>query len=93
MRARDLAPDLEGLRRRTHVYHNLGIAEGASYPRLREEREQASDEGWVGAAGLSLSDLGATHDVAVLDVDGDGRDDLFLARLAGASLWLQVARD
>ena len=89
----DLDPEIPTYDRRTHVYHNLGIAEGASHPRLREEREQASDEGWVGAAGLSLSDLGATHDVAVLDVDGDGRDDLFLARLAGASLWLQAARD
>lgn len=86
----DVDPEIPTYDRRAHVYHNLGVSEGASFPRLLEEREAPNDEGWVGAAGLSLSDLAATHDAAVLDVDGDGRMDLFLARKAGASLWLQA---
>ena len=87
----DVDPELPSYDRRTHVYHNRGGTRGGDVV-LREEREKAEDDGWVGVVGLTADDLGATHDAAVFDLDGDGNLDLLLARLTGLDVWLQVAQ-
>ncbi|MEM7311081.1 MAG: VCBS repeat-containing protein [Planctomycetota bacterium] len=86
----DVDPEIPTYDRRTHIYHNRGGTEGGTDIVLREEREKAADEGWIGAVGLSAADLQATHDAAVFDLNGDGKLDLILSRLAGLEVWLQV---
>jgi len=86
----DMDPEYPSTDRRTHLYHNRGGTKGTADVVLREEREKAEDGGWVGAVGLTAEDLGATHDAAVFDLDGDGKLDLILARLAGLDVWLQT---
>jgi hypothetical protein len=86
----DMDPELPSTDRRAHLYHNRGGTPGGDDVVLREEREKAADDGWVGAFGLTAADLGATHDAAVLDLDGDGKLDLVLSRVSGLDVWLQV---
>lgn len=86
----DVDPELPSYDRRTHLYHNRGGTRGGDDIVLREEREKAEEGGWVGVVGLTADDLGATHDAAVFDLDGDGKLDLVLARVAGLDLWLQA---
>jgi len=82
----DVDPQVSGFNRRLHIYHNRGNAvTGAAI--LREERENATTSGWVGLVGLHESDMKGTHDIAVLDIDGDGLDDLVISRNAGTSVW------
>ncbi|MEM7308872.1 MAG: VCBS repeat-containing protein [Planctomycetota bacterium] len=77
--------------RRLHLYHNLGGTPGDAIV-LREERETGF-EPWLGAAGMLQDDLRRTFDVAALDVDGDGWDDLILGRTAGTSVWRNATGD
>ena len=63
-----------------------GGAPGAALE-LVEEREQIGPGGWVGAVGLTESDLIGTHDAALFDLDGDGDRDLVLGRCFGTSVW------
>jgi hypothetical protein len=86
----DVDPEDPSYDRRTHLYHNRGGTKGGDDVVLREEREKAADDGWVGAVGLTAADLAATHDAAILDLDGDGKLDLILARLGGLDVWLQA---
>ena len=85
----DVDPQLEGYNRRLHIYHNRGI-DGSNQAELREERESADDDDWIGVVGPSEADLMATHDVAVFDVDGDGLEDLVISRQSGTLVWLRV---
>jgi hypothetical protein len=71
---------------RLHVYHNLGGAPGA-YVMLREERQSSAASSWIGAEGLHDADLLRTYDMAALDIDGDGFDELVLGRVDGTSVW------
>ena len=73
----DIDPQIESYNRRTHIYHNLGGTVGGDVD-LREERASTSDEHWVGAYGIDVEDLETCHDVAVFDVDLDGRTDVLL---------------
>ena len=73
----DIDPQIETYTRRTHVYHNLGGTIGGDVD-FREERASTSDDDWIGAPGLTLADMQTNHDVAVFDVDNDGRQDLLL---------------
>ena len=75
-----------GYIRRIHVYHNPGGAVGAEII-LREERQHSGSGAWLGAVGLHDGDLGAGHDVAAFDVDGDGDKDLILGRKDGTFAW------
>ena len=75
-----------GYVRRIHIYHNPGGAVGEEIL-LREEREHGGSSSWLGAVGLYEDDLGAGHDVAAFDVDGDGDKDLILGRKDGTFAW------
>ena len=75
---------------RLHFYHNQGGLPGAATVDLVEERGSLSDSSWIGAPGLHAEDLRWTHDVAVFDVNGDGKKDLVLSRLEGTQVWLQT---
>ncbi len=78
--------------KRTRIYHNRGgSAPGASDFVMREERASVSDDDWIGVDGLSALDLRWTHDVAVFDVNSDGRQDLVLSRREGTQVWLGAA--
>ncbi|MFG0318432.1 MAG: FG-GAP repeat domain-containing protein [Planctomycetota bacterium JB042] len=85
----DVDVNVSGCQRRIHLYHNVTGVPGGS-TKLREERQSVAG-GWVGAFGMTAADLSGGHDVAVLDVDGDGGLDLVLGRCAGASVWLRDA--
>jgi len=85
----DVDVDIEGCGRRLHIYHNETTQIGASTNsaiRLTEER-QSSGSGWVGAVGITASDLQGAHDVAVFDLDGDSDMDMLLSRCTGTFLW------
>ncbi len=75
----DIDPQVENYARRMHFYHNLGGVVGGDVD-LREERASASDDDWIGAPGISESDLTNVHDVAVFDIDMDGLNDILAFR-------------
>ena len=75
-----------------HIYHNPGGTAGSNIT-LVEEAEQAGAAGWKGVEGLTASDLGGMHDVAVFDINGDGNLDMVLGRCDGTQVWLQEGGD
>src|SRR5690606_25921585 len=74
----DVDVELSGYTRRLHLYHNRQGTVGGTDVVLREERQNATASSWIGAVGLGTSDLQGTHDVAVLDIDDDGQNDLLI---------------
>ena len=85
----DIDVDIPGGNRRLHIYHNLGGTPGGDDITLREERENTSSSGWIGAVGLSTSDLQDTHDVAVFDINNDTTLDLVISRADGTHIYTQ----
>ena len=83
----DVDPEIPDYGRRTHIYHNRGGTKGGDDIVLREERERKSEGGWVGVVGMRADDLIGVHDVAVLDLDGDGKLDITFFRRAGVDVW------
>lgn len=87
----DVDADIPLFNRRLHLYHNRGGTIGGIDVVLREERQNGTDTGWIGAVGLSKGDLTATYDVAALDIEGDRDKDLVIARSAGTFVYLNAA--
>lgn len=83
----DVDVDIAGCNRRTHIYHNPGGPVGHE-GNLVEER-QTSGAGWIGVVGMGSSDLNGTHDVAVFDINLDGRPDMVFGRCNGTFVWMQ----
>ncbi|MFT6040026.1 MAG: hypothetical protein ACI9C2_000181 [Gammaproteobacteria bacterium] len=83
----DVDVDIGGYGRRLHIYHNRTTSVGDMTPTLREEKQQSGSGGWHGVVGMSRSDLGGTHDVAVFDIDKDGDMDMFISQLQGTFVW------
>lgn len=83
----DVDVEFTGYNRRLHIYHNRKGTVGGTDIVLREERENSLATGWHGAVGLTVSDLQGTHDVAVMDVDNDGQNDLVISRKDGTDVW------
>lgn len=88
----DVDPELAQYQedKRARIFHNRGGTVGGSDLVLREERASNSADDWLGVHGPTHDDLRWTHDIGVLDVDGDGLLDLLLARREGTQLWRQV---
>ena len=84
----DVDPQIAGFNRRLHIYHNRGNAPLGNAI-LREERQTAG-AGWVGAVGLDPLALRGTHDIAVLDINLDGLDDLVVSRNASTEAYVRV---
>lgn len=84
----DVDLDVAGYQRRLHIYHNRTTVVGTSNVVLREERENSSSTGWVGAVGLTENALRGTHHMAALDLDNDGDLDLVLGRKDGTQVYI-----
>jgi hypothetical protein len=78
---------------RMHIYHNVGPQDGTPVGGIPNMREEFGDHGgnWIGAKGLTNSDLQAVHDFAATDFNNDGLIDLLISRNAGTQMWLQDA--
>ncbi|MFT7464395.1 MAG: hypothetical protein ACI9EF_002751 [Pseudohongiellaceae bacterium] len=87
----DMDPEIPGTNRRLQIYHNRGGTPGGTDIVLREERESTLNSDWIGVKGMNTDALRATHDVAVFDVDGDGRTELIVSQLAGTFVWRQLS--
>ncbi len=84
----DVDVDIGGYGRRLHIYHNLGEAgDEGGFVEMREERRDTGN-GWLGVVGMRSSDMTGTHDMAVMDIDNDGDDDMVISRLAGTDAWI-----
>ena len=83
----DVDVELSGYNRRVHIYHNRGGTVGGQDIVLREERENTTTSGWIGAVGLFDADMKGTHDALAFDIDGDGDKDLLLSRSAGTDAY------
>jgi hypothetical protein len=76
----DVDVDIGGYNRRLHIYHNM-ITSPTQVPGvIREQRQNSTSTGWIGAPGILNGDLGGTHDIAVFDIDNDGDNDLIILR-------------
>lgn len=77
--------------RYTHLYHNLGGDPGAIVS-LQEEAESANN-GWRGAVGLDPAVVRGVHDAGILDIDGDGDDDIVFGHCTGTMVYLNTTID
>ena len=82
----DVDVDIAGCNRRLNIYHNRGGVVGGPIV-LREERQSTSSSGWVGVVGMVEANLKGTYDVGVIDIDGDGADELVIGRCNGTDVW------
>lgn len=79
--------DINNYGGRINIYRNLGTVPGGDIE-MREEREMASDAGWIGVVGMTAPLMTNAHDVAVFDIDNDGDNDIFLTRREGNEVWV-----
>jgi hypothetical protein len=91
----DVSVDIPGCSRRLHVYRNLAGAPGDDV--VLQEQTSGSGCGPVmgnppscSVAGIPSNQLEGVHDLAVLDIDGDGWKDIVLGRCSGTSIYINV---
>jgi len=75
----DVDVDISGYNRRCHIFRNLGNGPNVT---LQEQLENGA------VAGIPITMLTGSHDVAVFDIDGDGWQDMVLGRSSGTQVWM-----
>jgi hypothetical protein len=79
-----------------HLYHNLGGSPGDDVV-LQEQTDGSNCAKIYGnpptcsVAGIPADRLEGVHDVAALDIDGDGRKDLVVGRCSGTQVYINHA--
>jgi hypothetical protein len=79
----DVDVDIPGCSRRVHIYHNRGGTVGGFI-----DMDEESGSGYRGVTGLTTASMTGMHDVAVLDIDNDGDNDMVFGRCTGTSVWI-----
>jgi hypothetical protein len=91
----DVDVDVPGCGRRMHVYRNLGTTPG-EVPTIQEQTTGSGCANFLSipstciVVGIPSDKLEGVHDVAVFDIDGDGRKDMVVGRCTGTEVYLQV---
>jgi hypothetical protein len=75
----DMDVDAGGCGRRTHIYRNLG---NNPDPTLVEQQSSGA------VVNIPTSQLVGTHDIAVMDLNGDTWPDMVIGRCDGTSVWI-----
>jgi len=88
----DVDVDSFGCGRRTNIYHNQGGTPGA-IPTLLEEAQGTNCGGGsttCSVASIPNNKLVGVHDIAIIDINGDGWDDMVVGRCSGTEVYMNV---
>ncbi|MCH2152152.1 MAG: FG-GAP-like repeat-containing protein [Phycisphaerales bacterium] len=70
----DVDVDIPGCSRTTHIFRNRGDVPDVTFS--------------IEDTGISQSDRTGVHDVAIIDINGDGWDDLIMGRCSTTEIWM-----
>lgn len=91
----DVDVDVAGCGRRTHIYRNLGGTPGGNVT-LQEQTQGTGCQNFLNnpatctTVGIPVNKLVGTHDIATIDINGDGWDDMVVGRCSGTQVYMNV---